>query len=75
VNTIRPGVIDSAMWNFLDDAGRAKLRANVVKTFPAKRIGTPADIGHAACFLMENRYVTGAVLEVSGGETLVALDI
>jgi NAD(P)-dependent dehydrogenase (short-subunit alcohol dehydrogenase family) len=75
VNTIRPGVIDSAMWNFLDDAGRTQLRANVAKTFPAKRIGTPADIGHAACFLMENRYVTGIVLEVSGGETLVALDI
>jgi len=47
----------------------------VAKTSPAKRIGTPADIAHAACFLMENRYVTGTVLEVSGGETLVALEI
>jgi len=33
------------------------------------------DIGHAAVFLMTNPYVTGAVLEVSGGETLVSLEI
>lgn len=33
--------------------------------------GTPADIGHAALFLMTNPYVTGTVLEVSGGELLV----
>jgi hypothetical protein len=29
------------------------------------------DIGHAAVFLMTNPYVTGSVLEVSGGESLV----
>jgi NAD(P)-dependent dehydrogenase (short-subunit alcohol dehydrogenase family) len=39
--------------------------------FPARRIGYPADVGHAAVFLMTNPYVTGTVLEVSGGETLV----
>ena len=75
VNTLRPGVIDSDMWSFLDDAGREKLRQKVRETFPARRIGTVEDIGHAAVFLMTNPYVTGAVLEISGGETLVRLDI
>jgi NAD(P)-dependent dehydrogenase (short-subunit alcohol dehydrogenase family) len=46
---------------------REKVRAN----FPARRIGRPADVGHAAVFLMTNPYVTGTVLEVSGGEQLV----
>lgn len=73
VNTIRPGIVDSAMWDFLDDAAREHLRQTVRATFPARRVGTIDDIGHTAVFLMTNPYVTGAVLEVSGGETLVAL--
>jgi len=35
------------------------------------RTGTTADIGHAAVFLMTNPYVTGTILEVTGGEHLV----
>jgi NAD(P)-dependent dehydrogenase (short-subunit alcohol dehydrogenase family) len=71
VNTIRPGLVDSDMWNFLDDTGRAQLRERAARYMPARRIGTIEDIGHAAVFLMTNPYVTGTVLEVSGGETLV----
>jgi NAD(P)-dependent dehydrogenase (short-subunit alcohol dehydrogenase family) len=75
VNTIRPGVIDSAMWNFLDADARAQFRRKVTDAMPVHRIGTIEDIGHAAVFLMTNPYVTGTVLEVSGGEPLVTLGI
>jgi NAD(P)-dependent dehydrogenase (short-subunit alcohol dehydrogenase family) len=75
VNTLRPGVIDSDMWSFLDEAAREQLRRKVRETFPVRRIGAVEDVGHAALFLMTNPYVTGAVLEVSGGETLINLDI
>ena len=75
VNTIRPGVIDSDMWDFLDEAGRKQFRKTVAETMPAGRIGQIEDIGHAAVFLMTNPYVTGAVLEVSGGEPLITLDL
>lgn len=68
VNTIRPGVIDSDMWNFLDEVARERLRTRVRETFPAGRIGSIDDIGQAAVFLMTNPYVTGTVLEVTGGE-------
>lgn len=68
VNTIRPGVIDSDMWNSLDDEARERLRRRVRETFPARRIGLAADVGHAAVFLMTNPYVTGTVLEITGGE-------
>ncbi len=71
VNTIRPGYIDTDMWNVMSDAERDGLREKVRKTFPARHAGTPADIGHAALFLMTNPYVTGTVIEVSGGENLV----
>ena len=71
VNTIRPGFIDTAMWDFLPAAERDSIRAKVRETFPARRLGTGADIGHAALYLMTNPYVTGSIIEVSGGELLV----
>lgn len=75
INAIRPGLVDSDMWSFLDERAREQLRQKVRATFPAGRIGAIEDIGHAAVFLMTNPYVTGAVLEVSGGEPLVTLDL
>jgi len=54
VNTIRPGLVDSAMWNFLDDDARENLRRKTRETFPVRRIGSIDDIGHAALFLMTN---------------------
>lgn len=71
VNTIRPGYIDTGLWDVLSDADRAALKERVRTTFPARHAGTAGDIGHAALFLMTNPYVTGTLLEVSGGENLV----
>lgn len=71
VNTIRPGFIDTDMWSFLPAEHRDGLRKKVEDTFPSRRVGKAQDIGHAALFLMTNPYVTGAVIEVSGGENLV----
>jgi NAD(P)-dependent dehydrogenase (short-subunit alcohol dehydrogenase family) len=71
VNTIRPGYTDSEMWSGLPDPERARLRRRVADALPVGRMGTPEDIAHAAVFLMTSCQTTGAVLEVSGGETLV----
>jgi NAD(P)-dependent dehydrogenase (short-subunit alcohol dehydrogenase family) len=71
VNTIRPGYTDSEMWSWLSDAEREGLRARVADALPSGRMGTPEDIAQAAVFLMTNRQTTGAVLEVSGGESLI----
>ena len=71
VNTIRPGFVDTEMWDLLPEAAREGVMARVRDTFPARRVGTPDDIGHAALFLMTNPYVTGSLVEVSGGESLV----
>jgi NAD(P)-dependent dehydrogenase (short-subunit alcohol dehydrogenase family) len=71
VNTIRPGYTDSEMWAFLPQVDRDELRRRVADAMPVKRMGTPGDVAHAAVFLMTNPQVTGAVLDVTGGETLV----
>jgi NAD(P)-dependent dehydrogenase (short-subunit alcohol dehydrogenase family) len=71
VNAIRPGYTDSDMWSFLPPEERDDLRRRVAAAMPVGRMGTPDDIAHAAVFLMTNPQVTGAVLEVTGGESLV----
>ncbi|WP_437949494.1 SDR family oxidoreductase [Sorangium sp. So ce296] len=71
VNVIRPGYTDSEMWSFLDDAAREQLRERVRAAMPVRRMGTVEDVGHAAVFLMTNPQVTGSVLDITGGETLV----
>ena len=67
----RPGYTDSEMWSGLSDAEREALRRRVADALPAGRMGTPEDIADAALYLMTSRQTTGAVLEVSGGESLV----
>jgi NAD(P)-dependent dehydrogenase (short-subunit alcohol dehydrogenase family) len=71
VNTIRPGFIDTPMWDFLDDEAREAMREEMRASLPARRIGEAEDIGEAAVFLMTSPYVTGAVLEVNGGQLLI----
>ncbi len=71
VNTIRPGYTDSEMWQFLPGGQRDDLRRRVADALPVRRMGTPEDVAHAAVFLMTNPQVTGTVLEVTGGETLI----
>ncbi|MGZ4287696.1 MAG: SDR family oxidoreductase [Solirubrobacteraceae bacterium] len=71
VNTIRPGYTDSEMWSGLSEADREDLRRRVADALPVGRMGTPEDIAQAAVFLMTSRQTTGAVLEVSGGESLI----
>ena len=71
VNTIRPGYTDSEMWSAMDDGQRDDLRRRVAEALPVGHMGTTEDIAHAAVFLMTSRQTTGAVLEVSGGESLV----
>jgi NAD(P)-dependent dehydrogenase (short-subunit alcohol dehydrogenase family) len=73
VNTIRPGLIESEAWNFLEKPVRDKFFEQARAVMPARRIGSIQDIGHCAVFIMTNPYISGTTIEVSGGETLVSL--
>ncbi len=67
-NAVAPGFIESDMTEDLP----AEMRESVVKTAPAGRLGTPADIAPAVLFLAseEAAYVTGQTITVDGGLTL-----
>jgi 3-oxoacyl-[acyl-carrier protein] reductase len=65
VNAVAPGYIETPMTAVLDE----KLRAAMLATIPAGRVGTDADIAHAVAFLASEgaSYITGHVLDVNGG--------
>lgn len=68
-NVISPGPIDTPLLRKeRDDYIRGLIRA-----VPLGRLGTPVDIAHAAAYLLSDsaQYITGQVLSVNGGITMV----
>ncbi len=65
VNAIAPGFIQTSMTTALADEARKSLEGRIA----LKRLGTPDDVAFAAVYLASEQagYVTGAVLNVSGG--------
>jgi len=67
-NAIQPGMIDTPMTRVL---GEERLARSVAET-PLGRLGTPEEVAAVALFLASDlaSYVTGAVVEVTGGRSL-----
>ena len=65
VNTVSPGYCDTPMVA----AVSAEIRAQIIAGIPVGRLGAPADIARAVCFLAADDagYITGANLPVNGG--------
>ena len=71
VNTISPGVIETALWDQLPAAARQQMYEHTAATLPVRRVGQPEDVGHATLFLMTNPFITGAIIQLDGGSLLV----
>lgn len=66
VNAVRPGLIDTEIHASGGDPDRAhRLAPNI----PVKRVGQPDEIADSVMYLVSDAasYVTGAILDVSGG--------
>ena len=68
VNAICPGFIDTPMTRAMPEDGWNQMLGKI----PMARIGTPEDVGHVVAFLASSdaAYVTGEVINVSGGMIL-----
>ena len=64
VNALAPGVIESPMNSAHLSADEL---AALAEETPLMRLGTPAEVAHAARFLAENGFVTGQIIGVDGG--------
>lgn len=70
-NVIRPGFVDSSMWDYLSDSERQNLRENEKAQTLTKEIVSGRDIGTVAVSLMAASAVTGVVIPVDGGRHLL----
>ncbi len=64
-NVVAPGLIETEMTRALTGEARDEWALKI----PLRRLGTPADVASAVCFLAsdEASYITGHVLAVNGG--------
>lgn len=70
VNTLSPGPVDTPLLvKTMGDGRDAYMRA-VADQHPLHRWGTAEEAASAAIFLMTNRYMNGAVLNIDGGSRL-----
>jgi 3-oxoacyl-[acyl-carrier protein] reductase len=65
VNVVAPGLIETDMTKAIAENAREEWASKI----PLNRLGTPADVAAAVCFLAsdEAAYITGQVLAVNGG--------
>lgn len=65
VNAIMPGLVDTALLRGIPE----KYLKPMIEEVPLKRVGRPEDIANVAAFLAseDSSYMTGAILEVTGG--------
>ena len=65
VNVVAPGLIDTEMTRAITESAHQEWASKI----PLKRLGSPADVAAAVCFLAsdEASYITGQVLAVNGG--------
>jgi len=63
VGAIAPGFIETEMVASMKPEALQRMAEGI----PLKRLGQPQEIAHAACFILENDYFTGRVVEVDGG--------
>jgi NAD(P)-dependent dehydrogenase (short-subunit alcohol dehydrogenase family) len=72
VNAVSPGVIDTHWWNALPEDQRRAYFESVAAVSPVGRVGKPDDVGEAIVYLAGAGFVTGTVLECTGGFNLTA---
>jgi 3-oxoacyl-[acyl-carrier protein] reductase len=65
VNAIMPGLVDTALLRGIPE----KYLKPMIEEVPLKRIGRPEDIANVVAFLAseDSSYMTGAIVEVTGG--------
>lgn len=71
-NVIAPGPVRTELFEAANPPDMPRTR-QIIESIPVGRIGEPEDIANAVAFFMDDRagYVTGQVLYVCGGVTLV----
>lgn len=74
VNSVAPGPVKTALWDQLHDGEKGrKVTQAVERAIPMRRLGTPQDVADVVAFFVgdDSRYLTGQVLSIDGGLTMI----
>jgi NAD(P)-dependent dehydrogenase (short-subunit alcohol dehydrogenase family) len=72
VNAVSPGVIDTPWWQGMPEQQRTEFFRGVASSTPVRRVGEAEDVARAVLYLAGAGFVTGTVLECTGGANLAA---
>ena len=75
VNAVSPGPVQTALWDSLHSGEKGKrVTEAVTRAIPLRRLGTPEDVADVVAFFVSDdaRYLTGQVLSVDGGLTMIS---
>lgn len=72
VNVITPGFIHTTAWDaYMPEDQQKEFFNGFAESLPVKQVGVANDVTKGVLFFMESDYVTGAVLDIDGGQQLV----
>jgi NAD(P)-dependent dehydrogenase (short-subunit alcohol dehydrogenase family) len=68
VYVVSPGAVDTGTWDYLAEDKRRELFANLAQSLPTGAVATPEDTAAAYLFAMQNRSLTGVVIDIDSGQ-------
>jgi 3-oxoacyl-[acyl-carrier protein] reductase len=73
VNAVAPGPVETELYRERSPAGSDR-EASFLGTIPLHRVGTPVEIAHVICMLLDEDagYITGQIVRVDGGGSISA---
>lgn len=71
VNMISPGIIDTPLHARMPEEMREGMMKGAAARLPVGRVGRPEEIGMMAVQIMENEFMTGAIVEIDGGANVL----
>jgi NAD(P)-dependent dehydrogenase (short-subunit alcohol dehydrogenase family) len=71
VNMIAPGVVDTGVWINQSESQRSDLTKWAEESLPVQHLGQAEELAQAVLSLMTNTYITGVILPVDGGLTVL----
>jgi NAD(P)-dependent dehydrogenase (short-subunit alcohol dehydrogenase family) len=73
VNAVAPGPVETEMYREQSPVGSER-ETRLLQTIPLRRLGTPREIAHAICSLLDEDagYLTGQIIRVDGGGSIAA---
>lgn len=70
VNIISSGVVDTPAYDWMGEEQKQGFLMQRGKHIPIGRVGQPEELAHAIESVLDNQYITGAILDVDGGGSL-----